>query len=468
NEATLEAVRHDMERATDFSVRVRWAAQRGAVVVRGAWTTVTRRARRIGRILSRASRRWYYRTEDAVLRLSVALGIRTHVHETILEFADLPSPEELEGRVQNLPPIYRRMFSPSPLKTRELMVGREKELLTMTEVVKRWREGRAASVAVVGPEGSGKTSLIQCFAEELDDDVPSSVHMLSARLREESDTVAAVSEWIGLSEPAADVDELVRVLKEGPRRILVVEGGHHLLLRVIGGRRAAETFLSLVLATRNHVLWVLTCRQYPWRRMDDLLRVSRCFTHLIDTPFHSAKELRQAITLRHRRTGLELRFSHEGLHDRKIRKLLLAHPPDAPPVQEALQDRFFQDLFSASGGNIDAALFYWLLSIRRDEDAAEVTVQPLRRPDVRFLDDFDRLHRFTLAEILNHGTLTPEEHGCIFRTDAARSRVVLEYLCQLHLIEAVTDATDAERRYKVNPAFWHVLSSSLESRSLLY
>jgi len=386
----------------------------------------------------------------------------------MLEFADLPSPEELEARVQDLPPIYRRMFSPAPLKTRELMVGRDRELATLAEVIHRWREGRAASVAVVGPEGSGKTSLIQCFAEELDDDVPFAVHVLDTRLREEAEVLAAVSGWIGLPAPAADEDELVSALLAGPRRILVVEGGHHLMLRVIGGRKAVEAFLGIVLATRNHVLWVLSCRRYPWNRMDDLVQVNRCFTHRIDTPFHSAKELRQAITLRHRRTGLSLRFSPEGLDDRKIRKLLLSHPPESAPVQEALQDRFFQDLFGASGGNIDAALFYWLLSVHREEAAEEIMVQPLRRPDVRFLDDFDRLHRFTLTEILNHGTLSPEEHGRIFRTEAARSRVVLEYLRQLHLIDRVADAPDSEPRYKVNPAFWHVLSSSLESRSLLY
>jgi AAA ATPase domain len=462
---TLEQLRHDLERSEKLSVRLRWLGRRagrkwaswlaaGGRAVRSLWLRVRRVLRRL-----------FFRAEDATLRIGRAIGIGKTAQETLLAFADLPNAEEVEEGARSLPPIYRRLFSLSPLRTREMLVGREESLATLGKVLARWRDGKPASVAVIGPEGSGKTTLLNCFEADLPDDLTMSRHEFTARVPDAAAMLATISGWFELDPAPADLEELAARLLESPPRIVIVEGGHHLLLRTVGSIRLPEAFFSLVLATRAHLVWVVTMRQFPWRRMDELLKVSQYFTHTIDAPLPSSVQLREAILLRHAAAGLKMRFSEEGVTDRRIRKLLLSHPADADVVQEALRDRYFENLFAASGGNMTSALFYWLSSVSADAGGEQLVVASLHRPDASFLTRFDRIYLFTLAELLNHGTLTPVEHAAIFRMRESRSRAVLTYLHQLRLIQPAASGGD---QYGVNPVFWHLVSSTLESMRILY
>ncbi len=419
-DAVLEQLRHDLEESEKLSVRMRWERRRARNRLAGWGSGLAHRARLLGRWISRAARRVYFRAEDVTLRLARSVGVNVRSQETLLAFADLPNEQEVQERTTQLPPICRRLFSSDPLRTREMLVGREEALTTLGDIVKRWSGGRPSSVAVVGPEGSGKTTLLNCFEADLDGSIPVIRQEIAGRVRTEEELVEMASRWFELEEPAASLEALAEHLVERSPVIVVVEGGHHLMRRVIGGRRVPEAFMSLVLATRSRVLWILTMRKYPWRRMDERLQVAQYFTHTVETPFHSTSELREAILLRHRSTGLRLFFSADGVTDRKIRKLLLSQSPDAEAVQEALAQKYFESLFGATGGNMDSALFYWLGSLSADQGGERLVVTPLRRPDAAFLSRFERSYLFTLAEILNHGTLTVAEHASIFRVRAAQ------------------------------------------------
>jgi hypothetical protein len=382
---------------------------------------------------------------------------------------DLPTYEELSKESKNLPPVYRRLFAPAPLLTKEFLVAREKELSLFLESVRRWQAGRPCSVVLIGPQGSGKTSLLNCYASEIPSTATLARKEIGERLSEEEDVFRLFEKWFALTESFHSVSELVTRLLQLPKQIILVEGGHNLMLRTIGGGKTAETFFSIILATRNHLLWVLSVRQYPWQRMEYQLKASQYFTHEIRTLLHTVQELHQALMVRQRTSGFRILYSDEGLDSRRIRRLRLTNPLESEVVQEELERGYFENLFKLSGGNIESALFFWLLSLRYEENENVVRVAPCFIIDYRFLRGFDTQYLFTLAELLNHGGLTPAEHSKIFRLEPSKSQLVLEYLTEIRLVEChVQNEEQTSCIYIVSPIVIHPVASMLESLNILY
>ena len=96
-------------------------------------------------------------------------------------------------------------------------------------------------------------------------------------------------------------------------------------------------------------------------------------------------------------------------------------------------------------------------------------VMPCTKFNDRFIKNLARPYLLTLAEILSHGTLTPEERGVIFRMDGLHSRLMLDYLCEISLVEMhEADGNGHILHYGINPVFYHPVSSNLESLNILY
>ncbi|MEJ2201441.1 MAG: ATP-binding protein, partial [Desulfuromonadaceae bacterium] len=155
--------------------------------------------------------------------------------EKRLGLTDLPSNDEILKRADAFPLLYRRLFTLGPLKNHEFLVARDEELKTLDDLFKRWKDGKPCSLAVIGPEGSGKTSLVNCFAGAYG----ARGHLLrfeiSRRLRSEQEVVDLFHQWFDIEQPTDSLDALVQQLLARPRGMVLVEGGHNLALRVVGG-----------------------------------------------------------------------------------------------------------------------------------------------------------------------------------------------------------------------------------------
>jgi len=85
------------------------------------------------------------------------------VAKTSIQIHSLPTIKRVLEGPESLPGHVARFFLPKPLETDELLVGRKTELEQLDDAMGSWSDGNPTSAILVGPRGSGKTSLINCF-----------------------------------------------------------------------------------------------------------------------------------------------------------------------------------------------------------------------------------------------------------------------------------------------------------------
>jgi ABC-type multidrug transport system fused ATPase/permease subunit len=388
--------------------------------------------------------------------------------ESLLQLTDLPTQKELLEKAKDLPPIYRRLFQDEPLSNREFLLGMDEEYGLLQATLARWQSGKASSVAVVGPDGSGKTSLINCFENDIPESSKVSRLELQYRMRSVSDVMRMLEDLLGIEEESDSVAELIKKIQALEPQIVIIEGGHQLFIRAIGARQVLDTFIYIMMSTRSKLFWIVAFRFYPWVRMNYIYQIERYFTHVIKSEVHNQSELTSALMVRQRVTGQEPVFSAEGVGVYRIRKLLTHQHAEDAPVQQALADLYFEKLYAQSGGNMSTALFYWLSSLQANTEG-DITVTPCFSLDTGFIKRLDTLYLFSLAEVLCHGGLTPAEHSELFNVDMLRSRIILEYLSQIRLLHGLgEDRYEQAVSYTVNPLFYQPISTVLNAMHILY
>ncbi len=384
-------------------------------------------------------------------------------HESTLSFSSLPPLNVVLERNENIPKDILSFFLPYPLEDMDLLLGRNEELDRLEKALKTWEEGRPASIALVGLQGSGKTSLVNCFLGKR----PGDWRVLRANLVERLTTGKSILEFFNglfaLNPPVSDAAALIDQLEKAEPRIIVLEGVHNVFLRVLGGRKAAELFFHVILATRSRHLWLLTFRRLPWINMDRIFHVSRFFSHVVPVEALSEDILRDALNLRIEETGLKPLFflsEEETVKD----------PGVGEEPKGEKQQAFFKSIFSNTGRNLYAALYFLLLCCRREADSLSILFWPPERLEVGFIKEMDRLPLLSLAEMAGHGALTVGEHERIFRMDGVRSGTVFNYLEQAGLISPVPFEGDghSEKPFEISPVVHHHVEAVLEQLNLLY
>lgn len=408
-----------------------------------------------------------------VVRLGVGKK-RKEEEVGLIKVADLPSFEELAGKLSEFPELYSDVFSRKLVQNRRLFVAREEEREAVMDAVARWREGRAAAVALVGPDWSGKTSLLNRLEEELStsETAMTTRFAIRNRVRSEKDAMDLLSQGFGVLEPCASMDELVSRLLAQPPRVVLVDDGQRAILRAVRSARGIETLLAVLLATRAHFIWIVSFGDVAWRRFEYRMSLSRYFSHVVEIPYFKEEDLKAAILSRLKVVGLTVRYVEEPApqeEDAKREQRESISTAEFEAGQERLAQAYFHTLYSISSGNMQAALFFWMISAHYNETLGFVEIQPCKGADLGLLQPLEDIYLLTLAELFAHGGLTLEEHSEIFQRDLLESRVILDSLCDLRLVEKVSEGEQGRPfMYRGNPVFYTQVLSTLESRNFLY
>lgn len=460
---TIEKVEETLQPGSELDVRLRKftrlarsRAEGYAEFGEGIGAAFYSRWKRVRKVVASTGGQWigYLRSG-----LGLAPVAQQEAHETIDE-ADLGTVS-----LDRFPPIYRRLYRMEPLQTDDFLVGRAEELDVMRQALNRWENNRASALALVGEVGTGKTTLLNCATPK----IFHRYEVFRFAFEETVTTETALTETLcGMlgQKPVPTLDDLLQVIRGREEAcVIVLEHGYELFMRRIGGLEVIRAFLQFISASSSQVFWCLSMTESAWRYLDAVVQISEYFPFVIETRNMPANDLLQAVLARHEVSGYGLHFlpSDAPSVARRLKKT-----NDESEQQQILRDVFFDQLADASKGNVQIALFYWLRAIQSIKENV-VYIEPLKPLRFAFLNTLNPDKLFTLAAILQHGTLTVEEHVSIFRSSPMVSQGLLDTLAANNLIQIRLGQDPGKpERYAINPVMRRPVVDLLWNRHIFY
>ncbi len=378
---------------------------------------------------------------------------------------DMPRWQQISARQRLLPARYRAAFNLAPVAAdTPWAIPREQKLQQFHAALARWQRQLPTLLAVVGPDGCGRTSFLNALEARLPEATPVHRLNLSSGIRDE--TVLAKL-FAPLYELDADASwpEVQAQLTRPRDQIILLDNIDALLLRTPGAYRAFKTLLATMLASQSRTLWVVSFGAQAWRRADHTYQVGRYFSSLITLDYFTQEEFHAVLRSRITHTGLTLRFNAAAPDDGGVTGAAPDTAPDAAEMDAAVT-AYLDKLYELSGGNLPAALLHWHCATHIDAGAQTIQADALEGVDFGAIKSFAAPHHFTLAEMLTHGGLTLAEHQTLFRLSETESRIILYHLHAHRVVER--READGENIYYVDPALYTPIANALITAHVLY
>ena len=366
---------------------------------------------------------------------------------------------DTQQQISGLPSVYQRLFRLEPLSDEKFFVGRIEELEMLEKNFTDWQGGVRASVAIIGEKGSGRTTLLH-FAEEgyFKKQNIIRINLVDITIATEEGLFTLLSNSFA-DKDASNLDELeARLLEKEEPVVCVLENMQNLFLRTVGGFEAAERLLLFFTRTNNIVFWIVTCTLYSWKYLDKVLNVSKYFQRIIELGAIPNQEIENIILKRHRISGYTLRFEIPERFEksRKFKKLSTDEKK-----QNFLRQNYFSQLNEFAAGNVSIAILFWLAAIK-DISRDSMVLSPSLEFDYSFLNQLDTDELFTLAALLQHETLSAEEHALIFHQDIEQSLLLFNRMCNRRIL------LNVQNRFQIHHLLFRPVVRMLKTRNIIY
>lgn len=308
-----------------------------------------------------------------------------------------------QGRIvvepQELPAEIVGEFPDSPLAAEDRPTPRPC-LDDIAATFSRWREdGSEGSIALVGPTGMGKSTILAMLEGKLDHPVRQ-VSIVNKITRRDQlvKRLAAMLELQG--EPTTE-GALVSLLHDGQKRVIAVDNGHNLFLRQVGGFDAWECFTRIVNETTDSVFWVVSFDDLAWQYLNNIAARISYFRKIIHLHGWNDTDLRRLILSRMRRTDYRPSFT-----DLVVSRL------EGVSVSSQIigtSHGYFRLLWDFTNGNPRDACHFWLRSLVPVPDQKRVRVLLFTAPTVEELERLPDDVAFVLQAIAEQENLTAQE-----------------------------------------------------------
>ena len=428
------------------------------------WQTAFSQARSwISRHLKRIQRyiavRYQPFAREAVRDLRESLGLKEYTPAEILAAYDKA---KLDSEVlDSLPFIYQRLFDIAPLDSVDFLIAREDEVASLEQAKDRWLQGLHSSVAIIGEPGSGKTSFINAMETTVLRDCRIFRMNFEQTYTEINSLAQALSPLFGKKSLKTFTDLEARITKLPSKSVVILEDAHNLFLREVGGFDAMQKLMLLIARTSDQVFWICSIREFAWRYLDHVLDISANFPVVINTENLTREELEQVVLARNKVSGFSLRFLPGDVLKQR-RKYRNASPQSQA---EMAQHAYFNALQDVTDGNILSAIFYWLKSIRKVHED-ELVIEPVSELKLHFLQGLHIDKLLTMAMIIQHGSLSSDEHARIFGCNQQNSQTLLTQLANVNLLARELEENGATK-FSINRLIYKPLAHQLQAMHVL-
>lgn len=312
-----------------------------------------------------------------------------------------------------------------------------------------WQSGRNVSCGIYGEKGTGLSTLLNIFTNHLKQQEQHFKQLsLEKRLCSEQDITNTLARLFAMEEKEYKLDDFINALNALPPCVITIDNVHFLVQRTLDAQKVIDTLSAIILASRGHHFWVLACEEQAWRRLCYGYQFENLFSHQQHVSNFNETQIRDLLIKR---------FTYGGfntINDIPIDKLTGEKDP-------------LNEISKRSKGCVELGLFYCLNNLTYGTKPQSIYIMPPQEVDTAPLKKLPQIELFTLAEISAHGQLSVKEHHKIFRVSLNESKMILEHLRVLGILDKNEEASHSDA-YSLKLIISAVVIRYLISMNYLY
>lgn len=356
----------------------------------------------------------------------------------------------------SLPQIYRGLFSSSASDFAEILVGRKNEIEILIEAYQRSQKELPTSCAIIGENGTGKSSLISAFLPEQTGGNAYISYTFKQTIYSENALLNELKRLFKFDYLQTYQDLISELLTNPPAPIIIFEDIHKTFLRTKDGLEAIKKLLLIISETNHKIFWIVSISYHAWQLLNKIILIDNYFTYQIKTECLRKEELHEAIMKRQKASSYDVEFLI-GDDSQLKKKIKYSFSPQE--AQKILEKEYFDKLFEVTEGNITSALFYWIKSIKEFKNNT-IYINQINKLDFSFIPTLHISKILTLSNLILHGSLTIKEHSKIFRITEDESRTIFNFLSSANLVNSTINE-HGEKVYSINQAIYKPLEIEL-------
>ena len=317
-------------------------------------------------------------------------------------------------------------FYDGPLGGLDSRIIERKDIEFLQDCHRLWKSGRNVSCGIYGEKGTGLSTLLNMFAHDLkQQDQTYKLLSLERRLSSEQDVIEVIGRLLNVESKEYQLDQFIEAINQLPAQVVIIDNIHFLVQRTVNAQVVIDTLSAIILASRGLHFWVLASEEQAWRRLCYGYQFEHLFSHQQQIPNFNERQIRDLLIKR---------FSYGGFHtinDISIEELAQEKSP-------------INDVAKRSKGCVELGLFYCLNNLTYGTKPQSIFIMPPQEVDMTALKRLTQVELFTLAEISTHGQLSIKEHHRIFRISLNESKMILEHLRVLGLLDKNEEITRSD------------------------
>ncbi len=260
----------------------------------------------------------------------------------VIKFTESLTPNK---KILNQIPFYhRKLFSGKATASKELWVGRNKEIAECNKAVQRFKQGLKGGLLIIGERNLGKSSLSTFIAEKnfglgnfysLNPEHGGSIDMelFNSKLQ------AALKSEMNLDETLSSATKISAI---------IINDCELWWQRSDDGFRIIDRITELIEIYGNRWFFILNMNIHSYHFIKKIKPIDQYFFNIVSCEPYDAEDLKNIILLRHKASGINFYL-------------------DGKEPSELKQAGLFNAYFNYSNGNLGTALRGWINSIKKVE-----------------------------------------------------------------------------------------------------
>ncbi len=399
-------------------------------------------------------RQYYRKIEKLFQRVRELIGLAPKTKIISSEVSDYLA--ETQAAMQALPFVYQRLFEIKSLEDKRFYFGRDLEMKELSKAFNNWQSGKFSPTVIVGEKGSGSTTLINFFIENLSADFKVIRSSINFPCYETTDFLSTFGNLFGEKIFNSSEDVISYLNDESYKQVIILENLQRLFLRKVDGFNSLKILFEIISRTNKNIFWLTTSTLYCWMYLDKTIHAPDQLGYIVNLRKLNDNQITELVSKRHRVSGYSIEYEadEQTLKSKSFKNL------SEIEKQPYVMKKYFASLNKFAQSNISLALLFWLRSAKEIVGDKIIIGSPPEL-DYSFLENLSNDKIFALSALLIHDGLREEDYSKIFSVPIKQARQLLLLLYDDGIV------IKQNEMYIINPLLYRQIVSLLNAKNII-